>query len=127
MISHSLGSFETNASRTLTQLRCPGHDGCVQFAAVIPSIHIRCSSSKGSSRRNTHAVNAVAQDKSVNHVVATIKKQLAAARDNPEEPSRVFVISTYVIGKERILLAVRQLCCCALHRSGGLRAGAQLL
>ena len=46
------------------------------------------------------------------HVVATIKKQLAAARDNAEEQSRVFVISTYVIGKERILLAVRwQLCC----------------
>ena len=50
-----------------------------------------------------------AQEKSVNHVVATIKQQLAAARDNPKEPSRVFVISTYVIGKERILLAVRQL------------------
>ena len=43
----------------------------------------------------------------MNHVVSTIKKQLAAARENPQEPSRVFVISTYVIGKERILLAVR--------------------
>ena len=42
-------------------------------------------------------------------MVNTIKKQLAAARDNPQEPSRVFVISTYVIGKERILLAVRWL------------------
>jgi hypothetical protein len=52
---------------------------------------------------------AAAQDKSVDHVVSTIERQLAAARDNPQEPSRVFVISTYVIGKERILLAVRLL------------------
>jgi len=63
----------------------------------------------------------------VNHVVATIKKQLAAARDNPEEPSRVFVISTYVIGKERILLAVRRLCFCAARRRGQSGSSAPLV
>ena len=64
----------------------------------------------------------------MNHVVATIKKQLAAARDNPEEPSRVFVISTYVIGKERILLAVRRLHPVAVQRafcSGGREVSVQ--
>ena len=52
----------------------------------------------------------------MDHVVGTIRTQLVAARDKPQEPSRVFIISTYVIGKERILLAVRLLHTCIVLR-----------
>lgn len=46
---------------------------------------------------------------SVAHVVDTVEKLVNAGKSAAGESSIVIVISTYVIGKEPILLAVRHL------------------
>lgn len=63
------------------------------------------------------------QEASVKYVMDTIEGLLTAAKAAAWEPTRVFVISTYVIGKERILLAVRakrcrRINCGPLHGAG---------
>ena len=57
------------------------------------------------------------------HVVDTIEALLAAAKAESGEPTRVFVISTYVIGKERILLAVRATRLCRVAGTPDLMQG----
>lgn len=46
------------------------------------------------------------QDVSVSHVADVVEKLVNAAKSAPGASSFVVLISTYVIGKERILLAV---------------------
>lgn len=55
------------------------------------------------------------------HVVDTIEGLLTAAMQTAGERTRMFVISTYVIGKERILLAVRAKCRVKIRRKGELQ------
>ena len=52
------------------------------------------------------------------HVVETVEKLVTTAEGSSGNLSRVIVISTYVIGKERILLAVRHPGILGLYNSG---------
>ncbi len=50
----------------------------------------------------------MSQEEAIEYVASTVAKLLAESRTGG--PSRVFVVSTYVIGKERILIAIHRRC-----------------